>query len=304
MCFARNLSVVSFDDLPAEIVADIPEHWCGHCRDADLRCGTGEIHRYSPFYLQCAHFDTSRAPVLHAEAVTARGLTPSCIIPSPPLIAKANKGLFARFWRTRPEACGPIGRNRDTLVAQHRSMYGHAPTRLAGRRRTAMVADPEVRRSLKHQAISHCPPRVPATLYLNNHAIAAKAHHERNIQTTPIQSGLAPPAFSSTSDHRTLVLRYGRFHPKMKFICYTFEDKQIDIRPASAERSWIDDTRRQFAKRCLPLMVANAHGWQINLLEALLVESEEWRDLSREPEGQNRLPARPSTFTVTLVMAS
>ena len=54
----------------------------------------------------------------------------------------------------------------------------------------------------------------------------------------------------------------------MKFICYTFEDKQIDIRPASAERSWIDDTRKQFAKRCLPLMVANAHGWQINLLEA------------------------------------
>ncbi|MGI9515137.1 MAG: DUF6065 family protein [Anderseniella sp.] len=53
----------------------------------------------------------------------------------------------------------------------------------------------------------------------------------------------------------------------MKLICYSLEGKQIDVQAASAERSWIDDTRDQFAKRCLPLMVANAHGWQIRLID-------------------------------------
>ena len=53
----------------------------------------------------------------------------------------------------------------------------------------------------------------------------------------------------------------------MKLICYTFEGKEIDVQPASAERPWIDNTRKQFAKRCLPLVVANAHGWQIRLLD-------------------------------------
>ena len=53
----------------------------------------------------------------------------------------------------------------------------------------------------------------------------------------------------------------------MKLICYSLDGKQIDVQPASAERPWIDDTRDQFAKRCLPLVAANAHGWQIRLLD-------------------------------------
>jgi hypothetical protein len=38
----------------------------------------------------------------------------------------------------------------------------------------------------------------------------------------------------------------------MKLICYTLDGKPLDIEPASNERDWIDETRKQFAKRCLP----------------------------------------------------
>ncbi|MBY0338037.1 MAG: hypothetical protein K2X11_15590 [Acetobacteraceae bacterium] len=35
------------------------------------------------------------------------------------------------------------------------------------------------------------------------------------------------------------------------------------IRPASPRRAWMDATPDGFANRCLPLSIANAHGWEI-----------------------------------------
>ena len=35
------------------------------------------------------------------------------------------------------------------------------------------------------------------------------------------------------------------------------------IRPAPATRAWMDATPESFAYRCLPLNIANAHGWEI-----------------------------------------
>ncbi len=35
------------------------------------------------------------------------------------------------------------------------------------------------------------------------------------------------------------------------------------IRPAPFERSWMDATNDRFAYRCLPLNIANAHGWEL-----------------------------------------
>ena len=35
------------------------------------------------------------------------------------------------------------------------------------------------------------------------------------------------------------------------------------IRPAPATRSWMDNTPESFAYRCLPLNIANAHGWEV-----------------------------------------
>src|SRR3954452_6296244 len=35
------------------------------------------------------------------------------------------------------------------------------------------------------------------------------------------------------------------------------------IRPAEATRPWMDASPESFAYRCLPLNIANAHGWEI-----------------------------------------
>lgn len=49
----------------------------------------------------------------------------------------------------------------------------------------------------------------------------------------------------------------------MKLDCYLPEGADLDIRPASARRRWMDETPQSYAYRCLPLRVANEHGWEI-----------------------------------------
>lgn len=49
----------------------------------------------------------------------------------------------------------------------------------------------------------------------------------------------------------------------MKLICYPTSGKAPSIRPAPATRDWMDATPQSFAYRCLPLNIANAHGWEI-----------------------------------------
>ena len=49
----------------------------------------------------------------------------------------------------------------------------------------------------------------------------------------------------------------------MDFVCYLHEGWQPLIRPAEPTRAWMDDTPEAFAYRCLPLNIANAHGWEI-----------------------------------------
>src|ERR1700727_1164499 len=49
----------------------------------------------------------------------------------------------------------------------------------------------------------------------------------------------------------------------MDLICYLHPGWAPLIRPAPASRRWMDDTPESFAYRCLPLNIANAHGWEI-----------------------------------------
>ena len=49
----------------------------------------------------------------------------------------------------------------------------------------------------------------------------------------------------------------------MDFLCYLHGGWQPLIRPAEATRAWMDATPEAFAYRCLPLNIANAHGWEI-----------------------------------------
>src|SRR5689334_18699842 len=48
----------------------------------------------------------------------------------------------------------------------------------------------------------------------------------------------------------------------MDLICYLIDDHPVDIRPARNRRQWMDETPDAYAYRCLPLSIANAHGWE------------------------------------------
>jgi hypothetical protein len=49
----------------------------------------------------------------------------------------------------------------------------------------------------------------------------------------------------------------------MDLICYLHEAWKPYLRPAPATRPWMDATPEAFAYRCLPLNIANAHGWEL-----------------------------------------
>lgn len=49
----------------------------------------------------------------------------------------------------------------------------------------------------------------------------------------------------------------------MRLVCYPTSESPPEVVPASFERNWMDQTGEGFAYRCLPLNIANAHGWLI-----------------------------------------
>jgi Family of unknown function (DUF6065) len=49
----------------------------------------------------------------------------------------------------------------------------------------------------------------------------------------------------------------------MNLICYLIDDHPVDIRPARNDRNWMNQTPDAYAYRCLPLSIANGHGWEI-----------------------------------------
>lgn len=50
----------------------------------------------------------------------------------------------------------------------------------------------------------------------------------------------------------------------MKLIAYQVHPGMMpEIRPAAVTRDWMDATPDKYAYRCLPLNIANAHGWEI-----------------------------------------
>ena len=49
----------------------------------------------------------------------------------------------------------------------------------------------------------------------------------------------------------------------MDLICYLHPSWKPLIRPAESTREWMDASPEKFAYRCLPLNIANAHGWEI-----------------------------------------
>lgn len=52
---------------------------------------------------------------------------------------------------------------------------------------------------------------------------------------------------------------------------YVLDAEQFDIAPAERKRDWMDDTEGH-AYRCLPLSIANSHGWVLCCVEAFEAE--------------------------------
>jgi hypothetical protein len=53
----------------------------------------------------------------------------------------------------------------------------------------------------------------------------------------------------------------------MKLECYVINDRPFEIEPAGRRRDWMDQTEG-LAYRCLPLTMANSHGWVIRCVES------------------------------------
>jgi hypothetical protein len=49
----------------------------------------------------------------------------------------------------------------------------------------------------------------------------------------------------------------------VQLVCYALHDFAPKLVPARAQRQWMDDFPDRHAYRCLPLSIANAHGWDV-----------------------------------------
>jgi hypothetical protein len=48
---------------------------------------------------------------------------------------------------------------------------------------------------------------------------------------------------------------------------FAIDGHQYDLRANSPKREWMDKTDQTFAYRCLPLVIANSHGWSFHLMQ-------------------------------------
>jgi hypothetical protein len=99
----------------------------------------------------------------------------------------------------------------------------------------------------------------------------------------------------------------------MKLTAYRLDDDDLSIRPAPLEREWMDNTINRNAYRCLPLNIANGHGWEIlcdngltaiwngtNGLDAVFVQS----DRGGEPFAVSHFGHGILTFHVNCLFAT
>jgi Family of unknown function (DUF6065) len=69
----------------------------------------------------------------------------------------------------------------------------------------------------------------------------------------------------------------------MDLTCYLIDDHPADVRPARSRRKWMNQTPNSYAYRCLPLSIANAHGWEVR---CPLTFEAEWNGGSKTDDVQ------------------
>jgi hypothetical protein len=75
----------------------------------------------------------------------------------------------------------------------------------------------------------------------------------------------------------------------MRLMCYPTQPNPPRLVPAQAERAWMDDFPQRHAYRCLPMTVANTHGWDLLCPASFVVR---WNggplaeDVTFHPDGE------------------
>ncbi len=59
------------------------------------------------------------------------------------------------------------------------------------------------------------------------------------------------------------MLGIGGGRMKLELTAYVFRGWSPRLKPAASRREWMDATPESFAYRCLPLKIANEHGWEL-----------------------------------------
>ena len=44
---------------------------------------------------------------------------------------------------------------------------------------------------------------------------------------------------------------------------YALDNPLLRLEPAAVRRDWMDETPDRYANRCLPMLIANQHGWHL-----------------------------------------
>jgi hypothetical protein len=81
---------------------------------------------------------------------------------------------------------------------------------------------------------------------------------------------------------------------KMRLQVYVLDNQGVELRPAPVDRAWMDATPDRFAYRCLPLNIANAHGWEIlcpSAFSARWSGNESADGIAITPDAATRPPA-------------
>ena len=76
----------------------------------------------------------------------------------------------------------------------------------------------------------------------------------------------------------------------MQVTSYRISENALPLVPAKKERVWMDNTVHKYAYRCLPLSIANSHGWEFLSPHDFMVEwngGEHQKDITFEVEGEN-----------------
>ena len=141
--FREKFSVVTFNDLPAEIVAGIPDHWCGIVETLICAAAPGRFigTRLSTF---SARISTLRGHLSYTKGSDCEGIDAELYYTQPPLSAKTNKGLFARFWRPSRKRVDLSGETGIPWWLSTDPVWGRA-YQACWAETDSQVGDPEIR---------------------------------------------------------------------------------------------------------------------------------------------------------------